>query len=95
MSTLWMTIEPRGTEMRLQMTEAGRGPVLRARMPLYQAHPQALARLLPALSDWYGRPLAAVLDADAQDVGPAPDVLRPHAGVTSTASASGCSGPAR
>ena len=72
MSTLWMAIEPRETEMRLQMTEAGHGPVLRARMPLIQAHPQALARLLPALSNWYGRPLTAVLDADAQDVGHRP-----------------------
>jgi hypothetical protein len=68
MSTLWMAIEPRETEMRLQLTEAGRGLVLRARMPVVPAHPKALANLLQALSDWHGRPLTAVLDADAQDV---------------------------
>jgi len=68
MSTLWMAIEPRETETRLQLTEAGRGPTLRGRLPVVPAHPKALAHLLQALSDWYGRPLAAVLDADAQDV---------------------------
>lgn len=68
MSTLWMAIEPRETETRLQLSESGRGPVLRARIPVVPAHPRALANLLEALSDWYGRPLTAVLDADAQDV---------------------------
>jgi hypothetical protein len=68
MSTLWMAIEPRETETRLQLTEAGRGLVLRGRMPTVPAHPLALAHLLEALSDWYGQPLTAVLDADAQDV---------------------------
>lgn len=68
MSMLWMGIEPREEETRLQLTEPGRGPVLRARMPIMPAHPRALAHLLEALSDWYGLPLTAVLDADARDV---------------------------
>jgi hypothetical protein len=74
MSMLWVAIEPRESETWLQLTEPGRGPVLRARMPVSPAHPRALAHLLEALSDWYGLPLTAVLDADARDVAQRPAV---------------------
>jgi hypothetical protein len=74
MSMLWMGVEPREEETWLQLTEPGRGPVLRARMPLSPAHPRALAHFLEALSDWYGLPLTAVLDADARDVAQRPVV---------------------
>jgi hypothetical protein len=73
MSLLWMTIEPRETETRLQLSEGGGGLCLRARLPVYPHHARALARLLEALVDWYGRPLTAVLDADAQDVARHPE----------------------
>jgi hypothetical protein len=69
MSMLWMAIEPREFELRLQLTDPGKGLVMRCRLPQEPAHPRALANLLQAFSDWYGRPLTAVLDADAQDVG--------------------------
>ena len=74
MSMLWMAMEPGETETRLQLSQAGRGPVLRARLPVSPAHPRAVASLLEALSDWYGLPLTAVLDADARDVALHPTV---------------------
>ena len=73
MSLLWMTIEPRETETRLQLSVGGGGLCLRARLPVYPHHPRALAQLLEALVAWYGRPLTAVLDADAQDVAQHPE----------------------
>jgi hypothetical protein len=68
MSLLWMTIEPRETETRLQLSMGGRGLCLRARLPVCPHRSWALARLLEALSAFYGQPLTAVLDADAKDV---------------------------
>jgi hypothetical protein len=44
------------------------GAALRARLPLIPAQPRALSNLLEAVVAWYGRPLCAVLDADAADV---------------------------
>jgi hypothetical protein len=73
MSFLWMTIEPRETETRLQMSVGGGGLCLRARLPVCPHHPRALAQLLESLVSWYGRPLTAVLDADAQDVARHPE----------------------
>jgi hypothetical protein len=63
-----MTIEPFPSEVRLMLTEPGAGPSLKARLPLPAPHSRALVLLLEALSTWYGRPLHAVLDADAEDV---------------------------
>jgi len=73
MSLLWMAIEPREAETRLQLSEGGGGLCLRARLPVLPHHPRALAGLLEALVSWYGRPLTAVLDADAQDVARHPE----------------------
>lgn len=73
MSLLWMTIEPRETETRLQLSMGGAGLCLRARLPLCPRHPRALGQLLEALALWYGQPLTAVLDADAQDVARHPE----------------------
>lgn len=73
MLPIWMTIEPRPTEVRLVVTEPGAGPSLKARLPLPAPRSRALVLLLEALSGWYGRPLHAVLDADAEDVRRHPD----------------------
>lgn len=73
MSLLWMTIEPRQTETRLQLSAGTAGLCLRARLPVCPQHSRALAQLLQALVAWYGRPLTAVLDADAQDVAAHPE----------------------
>jgi hypothetical protein len=74
MSMLWLGMEPREFETWLELTEPGRGPVLRARLPVEIAHPRALAHFLESLSDWYGLALTAVLDADARDVALRPEV---------------------
>jgi hypothetical protein len=68
MQPIWMTIEPRSTDVRLMLTEPSRGPSLKAQLPLPAPHSRALVLLLEALSCWYHRPLHAVLDADAEDV---------------------------
>lgn len=73
MSSLWMSIEPGETETRLELSEAGRGAVLRARLPPIPRQERALALLLEALADWYGASLTAVLDADARDVAQHPE----------------------
>lgn len=65
---LWMSIEPQSEETRLALQVPGRGPALRARLPLIPAQPRALQTLLEAIVAWYGRPLCAALDADAADV---------------------------
>jgi hypothetical protein len=67
MFPLWMTIEPRPTEVRILLTEPSAGPSLKARLPL-PAQARAVPHLLESLALWYGRPLHAVLDADAEDV---------------------------
>ena len=67
MSPLWMTIEPHPSEVRLVLTEPGSGPSLKAWLPL-PSQARAVPRLLEALCLWHGRPLRAVLDADAEDV---------------------------
>ena len=65
---IWMSIEPHGFEIRLMLSLPGQRPALRARLSSSPSHPRALVTLLEALSLWYGRPLHAVLDADAEDV---------------------------
>jgi len=67
MSPLWMTIEPRLSEVRLVLTEPSQGPSLKALLPL-PSEPRAVPMLLEALCLWHRRPLRAVLDADAEDV---------------------------
>ena len=67
-SPIWMSIEPRGPETRLMLSLPGERPALRARLSSSPSHPRALITFLEALSLWHGRPLHAVLDADAEDV---------------------------
>ena len=73
MQPIWMTIEPRPSEVRLLVTEPGLGPSLKARLPQPAAHSRGLVLLLEALSVWYRRPLHAVLDADAEELGRHPE----------------------
>ena len=68
MQPIWMSIEPRPSDVRLVLTEPGAGPSLKAILPPPAAHSRALVLLLEALSAWYRRPLHAVLDADAEEV---------------------------
>jgi len=68
MSSLWLSMEPTERELHLSLSRAVSGPVLRARLPLLPAHPRALGLLVEAMVDWFGQPLCAVLDADAEDV---------------------------
>ena len=65
---LWMSIEPRGSEIRLLLSEPAVGTKLKARLPSPPRHPRALPMLLEAVSAWYRLPLHAVLDADASAV---------------------------
>lgn len=65
---LWMSIAPELSETRLQLSVPTARAVLRARLPVAPQHPRALITLLESLSLWYGTPLHAVVDADAQDI---------------------------
>jgi hypothetical protein len=63
-----LSIEPLPSMTRLLLSESSGGPALKARLPATPAQPRAVAMLLEALVAWYGEPLCAVLDADAEDV---------------------------
>jgi hypothetical protein len=65
---LWMSIEPVGSEVRMMLTEPAASTVMKARMPNPPAHPRAVISFLEAIALWYGQPLRAVIDADAEDV---------------------------
>lgn len=68
MSSLWLSLSPRDSELELSLSRGPSAPLLRARLPLTLAQPQALTLFLEALVAWFGLPLCAVLDADAEDV---------------------------
>jgi hypothetical protein len=65
---LWMSIEPLGSHTLLQLSEPAARSCLRARLPSSPCHPRALITLLESMSLWYGTPLHAVVDADAQGI---------------------------
>lgn len=67
-SSLWRSIEPSPSEIRLLLAVPQSGISLKARLPPRPARPRALAMLMEALSSWYRLPLHAALDADASDV---------------------------
>ena len=73
MSSLWLSIEPLRHSTRLMLSKSAGGPALKARLPATPSQDRALALLLEALVAWYGLPLCAVLDADAEDVQRHPD----------------------
>jgi hypothetical protein len=68
MSSLWLSLEPHSQEILLSLSTATAGTLLRGRLPLAPAQPRALSLFLEALVEWFGQPLCAVLDADAEDV---------------------------
>lgn len=65
---IWVALEPGGSETRLVVSVSGHGVTLKGRLPVWPAQPSALVLLLEALSQWYGQPLHAVIDADGEDV---------------------------
>lgn len=67
-SPLWLSLEPRLGFTQLVLCGPGVGTQLRARLSPTPALPGALGQLLEGLVAWEGRPLVAVLDADAEDV---------------------------
>lgn len=66
MQDLWACIEPQGAEARLLVTDAGKRPLLKARLTPRPQHRRALPMLLEALAQWQGQPIRAALVADAQ-----------------------------
>jgi hypothetical protein len=68
MSRLWLSLEPCRQEVRLSLSTSMSGPVMRGIFPLPPAQSQAVPLLLESLTGWFGRPLCAALDADAEDV---------------------------
>lgn len=73
MSSLWLSLQPVPSELRLSLSRACSGTVLRARFPLTPRQPQALVAFVEAISCWFGEPLTAVLDAESEDVRLRPD----------------------
>lgn len=74
MSRLWLSMEPQGQQLHVSLSTGLWGPLLRGRFPLEPAQPRAMKVFLESLVDWFGRPLSAVLDADAEDVRRRPEV---------------------
>jgi hypothetical protein len=70
---IWVAIEPQGSQTRILLSVAGEGVKLKARLPVWPAQPGAVVMLLEALAHWYGQPLHAVIDADAEDVRRSPE----------------------
>ncbi len=68
MSYLFLAIEPLPKETRLLLSVPLKGTALKARLPETPEDDRALALLLEAIVAWYGLPLCAVLDANAEDV---------------------------
>ncbi len=69
---IWVAIEPKGDRVQVLVSEAERGTVLKARLPMPKSK-HALRMLLEVLSHWMARPLVAVLDADAEEVAAHPE----------------------
>lgn len=65
-STLWLSIEPRLAYCQMHLSLSGLGTLMKARLAAEPVH-GGVAMLMEALSAWHGRPLCAVLDADAEE----------------------------
>lgn len=61
MSTLWAALDVSSRNPRILVTDAGRGPILKAQMPSYPKHPRALTTLLEGLAMWENCPVRAAL----------------------------------
>lgn len=77
MSSLWLSLEPRQQDIRLMLSRAGSGTILKARLPAFTADPRALGLLLESLAAWMGEPLVAVLDGGMRGRSPPPGILEP------------------
>lgn len=69
---IWSSLKPRGEAVQILVSEAERGTVLKARLPM-PATQHGLRMLLESLSHWYCRPLVAVIDADVEEVADHPE----------------------
>lgn len=70
---LWLTLQPQVGYTQILLSQSGSGTLLKARLACEPMHPGALAKFLESLADWHGRPLFAVLDADAEEVRRSPE----------------------
>jgi len=70
---LWLTLQPQEDYTQILLSQSGTGTLLKARLAPEPMHPGALSKLLESLADWHGRPLFAVLDADAEQVRRSPE----------------------
>lgn len=61
MSTIWAAIDVSRQGSRILVTDAGREPILKARMTRRPNHPRALGTLLEGLALWENRPVRAAL----------------------------------
>ncbi|NTX04859.1 hypothetical protein [Myxococcus sp. CA040A] len=64
---LWLTLEAHTPYIQILLSVPKRGTVLKARLPPVPAMTPAVSLLVESLSAWYGMPLYAVVDADAQE----------------------------
>ena len=64
---LFLSIEPRRDETRMMLSTSS-GIALKARLSPWPSERRAISLLLDGLVAWYGTPLCAVVDADAEDV---------------------------
>ena len=67
MSELWAAIDTRSTSPRILVTNAGKEPLVKARMRKRPDHRRALATLLEGLAMWEGARVRAVLVAGMRD----------------------------
>jgi hypothetical protein len=70
---LWLTLQPQEDYTQILLSQSGTGTLLKARLACEPMHPGALSKFLESLADWHGRPLFAVLDADAEQVRRSPE----------------------
>lgn len=67
MSSLWAAIDLSCRNPRILVTDAGREPILKARMLSRPNHPRAMTTLLEGLAKWENRPVRAALVVGERD----------------------------
>lgn len=67
MRSLWVSIDSKCDETRVLAMAGPTETVLKARLSATAQHPRAVPALLEALAMWEGKPVRAVIVADARD----------------------------